>query len=753
MTVSEFPQQSEGNDKQPSIVVTDDMNLRQPYPRASSEKQENVSEVFVKRSLSDPKTPWNRSASRDVKPRPVSLIVSTDQDTASWVLKNEKRERSGSIPSDISNDSRRSSGIGDSFRSINSDSALPNKDIGISIPPYTSYQEVSNVAKLKARFEIQTFQSPTVEENNSPLSATSGNLTSTDTSSLANRRTTTSDHCTIQEEEEQSSNYNHEKFNTIESQRSDDSSESLRTISNDPSNVDRNKSKNVSSTYGSIGYIDEQIKTHNESTTQTESFIIFEESDMQASSETRTFNETGTQCDCNSELSVNIGTVEQHSNIELLDNQITDSVNYSNISTQYENLLLEQLSVSTQCENCRELQRHTSTQCGDFIQLTGSFDKIDENIDKDLVKAPLEHTVSDPGKNNLDKNSTDLRSLTPMLDMLSNFVNSGIDKNSNPEKLRGILKHSFSEMNLTKLTDRRNEGHERSRSDEVRQYSLPGSPKNRNSALAYDSPGMRALKTLSESLEFKIQHRSSSPPPKTNVNSTADNNRQFIASRHNTGSKSPSLRRIALLNPGSSPSVNHKTTHPQTSSPENTELNTSDKKANISRAKSESNVLSKEENKRYTWHFDSTDALERIQETKYGQKTSDSSETARADYSKLDKNVSQSSYQLNSDISPKKQRSFKKALLKKFTPEGRNPEKKLNRSVSSALYSDSSVSDSNTSNEKMSKKQVEKAKKKQKVTSCNFSLRDHSFSTYAKFSEKLTFLIPWYVHILMRIRG
>ena len=27
------------------------------------------------------------------------------------------------------------------------------------------------------------------------------------------------------------------------------------------------------------------------------------------------------------------------------------------------------------------------------------------------------------------------------------------------------------------------------------------------------------------------------------------------------------------------------------------------------------------------------------------------------------------------------------------------------------------------------------------------SIRDHSFSTYAKFSEKLTFLTPWYIHV------
>ena len=31
--------------------------------------------------------------------------------------------------------------------------------------------------------------------------------------------------------------------------------------------------------------------------------------------------------------------------------------------------------------------------------------------------------------------------------------------------------------------------------------------------------------------------------------------------------------------------------------------------------------------------------------------------------------------------------------------------------------------------------------------------RDHPLSTYAKFSEKLTFLTPWYVHVRVYIRG
>ena len=33
------------------------------------------------------------------------------------------------------------------------------------------------------------------------------------------------------------------------------------------------------------------------------------------------------------------------------------------------------------------------------------------------------------------------------------------------------------------------------------------------------------------------------------------------------------------------------------------------------------------------------------------------------------------------------------------------------------------------------------------------SIKDHSFSTYAKFSEKQTFLTPLYVHVRVRIRG
>ena len=33
------------------------------------------------------------------------------------------------------------------------------------------------------------------------------------------------------------------------------------------------------------------------------------------------------------------------------------------------------------------------------------------------------------------------------------------------------------------------------------------------------------------------------------------------------------------------------------------------------------------------------------------------------------------------------------------------------------------------------------------------TIRAHPLSTYAKLSEKLTFLTPWYVHVRVRIRG
>ena len=35
----------------------------------------------------------------------------------------------------------------------------------------------------------------------------------------------------------------------------------------------------------------------------------------------------------------------------------------------------------------------------------------------------------------------------------------------------------------------------------------------------------------------------------------------------------------------------------------------------------------------------------------------------------------------------------------------------------------------------------------------SFFPRDHSFSAFAKFPKKLTYLTPWYAHVRLRIRG
>ena len=36
---------------------------------------------------------------------------------------------------------------------------------------------------------------------------------------------------------------------------------------------------------------------------------------------------------------------------------------------------------------------------------------------------------------------------------------------------------------------------------------------------------------------------------------------------------------------------------------------------------------------------------------------------------------------------------------------------------------------------------------------CDGAFRDCSFSMYAKFSEKLAFVTPWYTHVRMHIMG
>ena len=43
--------------------------------------------------------------------------------------------------------------------------------------------------------------------------------------------------------------------------------------------------------------------------------------------------------------------------------------------------------------------------------------------------------------------------------------------------------------------------------------------------------------------------------------------------------------------------------------------------------------------------------------------------------------------------------------------------------------------------------------KREDIFGLSSSIRDHSFSAYAKFLEKLIFLIPLYVRVCVHIRG
>jgi len=764
MTLNTMERLNSSTESQPSIVVTDDMNIRNrsTIPRVSSQKQINTPEAIVKRSLSDPKNTWSRDPIARPKPRPVSLIATSDHDTASWVLKNEKRERSGSIPSDISNDSRRSSGIGDSFRSINSDGAsAPSKDI----PVFGSFSESSNVAQLKARFETRC-QSPSTEEgSNSSISSTSLPTVSSDTVIQSNNRRATPPEydqpSTIHEEEEQSSNHSYDKISELSTPRpekqqsSETSNDSLKTLNESefivPTNVIPNRSNRADYENIENFKFPETTSNINSSSTQTDYFVPFVDNDITISSEMKEFSEIGIQCNNesnffykpNKELeshllhrsdavcydlddTVVIGdqdiNINKNENTSLPESQpcVVNTTEMTDVGTQSENYILT--DISTQCDVTNiNPNIDASTQCGDFIQLTGQ---------ADIEPTNLERSSSFPSK------SSSMSSSTPMLDMLTNnsLPRQKVHSN-NHHKPRGILKHSHSEVNLPLLKNIDTIYHERSRSDEPRhQTSLPSSPKSkqRNSAAieSFDSPGMRALQTLSESLESSLQHRTASVGSKP-------------------GNRSPSLRRLVLSPTGSngSPLPQRKTAPTSPTSltvNTNTELSDNeDDRRVLVRAQSESNFPSCSDSKRYTWHnFDSVEALERIQKTKHSVEGSPSTQADPP--RKFDKAMSKSTNQINMPTSPRKQRSFKKALLKKFT-DARNSDKnpKFDRTMSA---NDSKTSQSPQSSpdcikqeKKLKEKERKKIKKEQKIREKEEKkrekeskrLRSNSFSSHS----------------------
>lgn len=709
-SITEDPPQS------PSIVVTGDvMHLRSRSSVAISsdrscslKSEQQAYEALVKRSLSDPKpTSW----SQDKRPRsrPMSLISTSDRDTASWVLTNDKRHRSGSIPSDISEDSRRSSGIGDSFRSINSDGAVPIRENVHALDSFASYPEVSNVMKLKAKFE--TSDGPdgqSTEGSNSSIStasvtgfseslSTSQCATSTTAGTAGNiRRTTPPDfmenHSTIHEEEEQLSNNSYDKItdpNIPQVAVSEASSDSILTSSTlQLVNIE-------DSPYENLDLIRNSIKKSNTSTLTPDA---------------KKSEERGIQCKLSHE---NISILNDELAIDneiLSDNEIqleiplvtTDEV-FTDLNEE-----IKKLDAETQCEldsniefkeiaiQCQVIHtcdtNNASTQCGDFIHLSGVGESDTDNMDGASSHKIRARPSSAPPSPSDSINSYN----TPMLSML----NSSLQTIKQP---RGILKHSYSEANIPhvqyqELRPQLRIAHSRSRSDEPKQTLLPTSSpkqKHRNSTSTYEFPGMRALQTLSESLESSLNHRRNSANNSSRsvdkVDDKSDNNNSRPTSPNSNKATSPSLHKVALLN---SPSrlrkqenvlVNGKQEPSREVTSEQNgqnEYSVSENRPVLLRTTSEltasslkhvvlrnsSSELDKHDGKRNTWHdFDSVAALKNIERTKYGPEGRSQSNLVSS--SNMNSNIinrthSQSTEQLQR---PRKQPSLKKSILKKFS--------------------------------------------------------------------------------------
>ncbi|XP_057304521.1 uncharacterized protein LOC130641651 isoform X3 [Hydractinia symbiolongicarpus] len=666
--VGEDPRTFSTQEGQPAIVVTDDLRSRSSVAITDHSRHQSIpatNEVAVKRSLSDPKSgPWNRDKKN--RSRPISLV--SDRDTASWVLNNEERNRSGSIPSDISEG--RSSGIGDSFRSINSDGAVQlSRDSGLSMKAFNSYTEVSSVAKLKARFESDC-HSPTEESSNSSISTTSplavgseaistSQCSTTTTTTPVARRTTPPDfmehHSTIQEEEEQSSNNSCDKITepvpfTFDIE--DDSCESLMT-SNDGSSTIQPSSQD--SPYENIDHIKQSI-------------INVSMTDKLSNSKIKYFEDFCVQCDLS------------HDKIE----EVVEEIKV-NASTQSEDSIHERDVIHTaiQCDSC--LLCDVSTQCGDFIHLSGTCDSDTEDGEIHPVKVPfMSETAIRPSS------APPTYIHTPMLDMLTG-----------KKQPRSILKHSFSDLNLTTVHDYPNDDinviHSRSRSDEPQTTK-----RHRNSTPAYEFPGMKALQTLSESLESSLRRQTTGEKSTTVKSYDESSNLQNASNTSCISQKStpPSLRKVALIN--SSSPVQLRTTNASRFDQASMARTNSDVSHTLVPLRDHS-TKKKSENKRNTWHdFDSVALLERIEQTKYGPEGRTGHEAnSPMSNSTVKKSMSKSTECLNA---PKKQMSFKKTLLKKFSTAN----------VFERQDGGSSSSHDDSVEEKMTKKQLEKERKRMK---------------------------------------
>lgn len=653
-----------GDDSIPSIAVKeDDLPLRSAsssmFTSSSSirtHEDSNDVDSTVKRSLSDPKTsahPRTRDkrSNKTSKSRPFSMIQTSERDS-SWVFTEEKRNRSGSIPSDISDDSRRSSGIGDSFRSINSDGGGQVQRDGKS----AVYSEAHSVQRLKKRFETggdyhsdssSSLASNSTHADNNPVSRSNSNKRS-------NPDFTEQQHTIHEEEEHPNSRCNNNFVNKHEECDSeveeiypnDDGGDTSRTL------------------HGSQQLDDE--KQLSDLSTQTE---LIGHSCV---------GNTDEKYCSNTDLILRVDAQTDYEHVE-----------WTNVGTSMHEDFTS-VSVGVQCQK-ETLYRSVSSQCGDFVQLNGIC--LNESSTDMRTNNKLFYT-SDENEDNDDEETPRQSPSTPMLDALTRSLpERSLHEMKNTESEKGIMK-SYSDLHLSESGGKTAEVkiiHNRSQSDEPRKVDN-NSPKR---SVTDESPGMKALLALSENLE-ELNQRTSS---------TGSNNK---SSKMEPVSSPSLLRKTAIVN--SSPQLLRKTSVPEivdgkqvvlrSNSANNKMFSSSPKQ--ITKSVSEHDMY---DNKRNTWHeFDSKKLLQGMHDAKYGRSERAISPVPE-EGPRIERTFSKSTEQLNA---PRKQKSFKKTLLKKFSDAKVVDHQKEENSSINTSSSDTSV------DSKQVKKQLEKEKKEEK---------------------------------------
>jgi len=669
---------SDENGLLPPIVVKDeDLPLRSSSSSnftssvRGREESSDPTDASVQRSLSDPKTsvhPRSRDKrmAKTTKARPYSMIQTSERDqVSSWVF-NDKRNRSGSIPSDISDDSRRSSGIGDSFRSINSDTGPQIHRDGKS----SSYTEMQSVQKLKKRFE--TGGEYHSDSSSSLASSTQNDPTKPVSRSNSNKRSNpdfTEQQHTIHEEEEQP--------NKTRVQL-DDSESEAEIDEEEDEEIFRSEEGDTTRTLNGETVPLREIPIVIESCTQTEAC---EEPYSEL------YNDTTFSCEkCSSRT-----TKEQYSSN-------TDLVSTIDAETSFEIDISDKIEIGVQCGEKKTLTRSVSSQCGDFVQLTGV---CEEETDTDTLRRNNKLFYTADETDGVRSHTLPTPNQTPMMDALTQSLPEYSMNNLKNESPRGILK-SLSDANIPSLLrdGQAPQGdvrviHNRSQSDEPRKGQSSGSsPKH---STVEESPGMRALMALSENLEELNQQRTSSAgsKPKTSV--------------QQQNSASPSLRKTAIVN--SSPQLKPKTFESvddekqvilRSNSSITPSQSWSSSPKQMTKSLSEQNMYT---HKRNTWHESM------FQHNKNSSADRTISPVLEEDpKSGMERTFSKSTEQLNS---PRKQKSFKKTLLKKFSDARLIEREQPQQVASSDDHVTSSVSDTSMDSKQM-KKQMEKEKKEEK---------------------------------------